>query len=134
MVIQSIYLDMYDWFIKIFYNVDLIWFVLDELEAMGASNKFQKEAIKNLCIEDNGLIYSDIKHRCSIIALTPASSTSEFQNTLDHEKSHLAVHIAKSLNIDINSEEFNYLFGEIGEKMYKTAKLFLCEDCKDSTI
>lgn len=134
MVVQSIYLDGYDWFIKIFYNVDLIWFVVDELEAIGASNKFQKEAIRNLCIEDNGLIYSDIKHRCSIIALTPASSTSEFQNTLDHEKSHLALHIANSLSINVNSEEFNYLFGEIGEKMYEIAKLFLCEDCRDSAI
>lgn len=134
MIIQNIYFDTWDWFVKIFYNVDLIWFVIEELEAMGASKEFQNKAIENLCIEDNGLIYSDIKHRCSIIALTPASNSVEFQNTLDHEKSHLAIHIANTSNINLNSEQFNYLFGCIGEKIYPVAKLFLCEDCEDSAF
>lgn len=134
MIIQNIYFDTWDWFVKIFYNVDLIWFVIEELEAIGASKEFQNKAIENLCIEDNGLIYSDIKHRCSIIALTPASNSVEFQNTLDHEKSHLAIHIANTSNINLNSEQFNYLFGDIGEKIYPVAKLFLCEDCEDSAF
>ena len=58
------------------------------------------------------------------------TSASEFQNTFDHEKGHLAMHIANALNIDLLGEEFQYLTGEIGQKMFLVARRFLCDHCR----
>lgn len=63
-----------------------------------------------------------------VIGLT--SSTSEFQNTFDHEKGHLAMHICETDNIDPFSEEYQYLTGEIGQAMFRVAKNFLCVHCR----
>ena len=40
------------------------------------------------------------------------------------------MHIGKALNIDIFGEEYQYLTGEIGLKMFKIAKRFMCEHCR----
>lgn len=63
-----------------------------------------------------------------VIGLT--TSSEEFQNTLDHEKGHLAMHIAEALDIDLYKEEFQYLTGMIGQVMFKIAKRFLCDHCR----
>lgn len=57
-------------------------------------------------------------------------SSDEFQNTYDHEKGHLAMHICSALGIDPFSEEYQYLTGEIGKNMFKVAKKFLCDHCR----
>lgn len=77
-----------------------------------------------------GLTFSSFSHRYSVVVLGITSSADEFQNTFDHEKGHLAMHIAKSLHIDLQGEEFQYLTGEIGQKMFKVAKRFLCDYCR----
>ena len=77
-----------------------------------------------------GLTYSNFSHRYSIVVLGITTSAEEFQNTFDHEKGHLAMHIAESLKIDLYGEEFQYLTGEIGQKMFKVAKRFLCNHCR----
>lgn len=40
------------------------------------------------------------------------------------------MHIADALNIDILGEEFQYLTGEIGQKMFRKAKRFMCDQCR----
>jgi hypothetical protein len=77
-----------------------------------------------------GLTYSNFKDQHSIVVIGLTSTPEEFQNTFDHEKGHLAMHIGKALNIDIFGEEFQYLTGEIGLKMFKIAKRFMCEHCR----
>lgn len=54
----------------------------------------------------------------------------EFQSTFDHEKGHLAMHIAETDNMDIFGEEFQYLTGEIGKQLFPVAKKFMCEHCR----
>ena len=54
----------------------------------------------------------------------------EFQNTFDHEKGHLAMHIAEADNLDIFGEDFQYLTGEIGRELFPVAKKFMCEHCR----
>ena len=63
-----------------------------------------------------------------VIGLT--TSSEEFQNTLDHEKGHLVMHIAEAYNIDPYGEEYQYLSGEVGQKLFKVAKRFLCDHCR----
>ena len=40
------------------------------------------------------------------------------------------MHIADALDIDLLGEEFQYLTGEIGQKMFRKAKRFLCDQCR----
>lgn len=77
-----------------------------------------------------GFTYSNFQHKCSIVIISLTTSAEQFQNTFDHEKGHLAMHVAEALNIDILGEEFQYLTGEIGQKMFRKAKRFMCEKCR----
>lgn len=79
---------------------------------------------------NTGFTYSNFKHKCSIVIIGLTTSADQFQNTFDHEKGHLAMHIAEALNLDILGEEFQYLTGEIGQKMFRKAKRFMCDQCR----
>ena len=99
---------------------------------MGCNKKELKRA-ETLLRKNNknvGLTYSNFRHKHSIVVIGLTSTTEEFQNTFDHEKGHLAMHIGKALDIDIFGEEYQYLTGEIGLKMFKIAKRFMCEHCR----
>lgn len=130
---QEFHLKDVDWFIKVFYIVDTvpIDYVLSELIGLGCSNEDLNDAEKVLNNTNNsGLTYTNNDIRQSIIVIGYTTCPAEFQNTLDHEKLHLALHIAKYINMDIFSEDFAYLFGNIGFQMFPIAKKFLCEHCR----
>ena len=80
--------------------------------------------------KNTGLTFSNFNHRYSVVVIGLTTSAAEFQNTFDHEKGHLAMHIAKALEIDLYGEEFQYLTGEIGQKMFLVARRFLCDNCR----
>lgn len=80
---------------------------------------------------NTGFTYSNIKNRYSVIVIGLTTCPEEFQNTFDHEKGHLAMHICSALDIDPFSEEYQYLTGAIGQEMFKIAKRFLCEHCRE---
>lgn len=132
---QEFYLYDFYWNVKCFYVVDTIPidFVLNELEKIGC-NKADLE-IAELVLNDNtdnkGMTYSSIDNRESIIIIGKTSCPAEFQHTYDHEKIHLAMHIAKYFDIDPYSEELAYLVGDIGLEMFPIAKKFLCEHCRE---
>ena len=133
MLIQDIYLEDWDWVVKVFYAVDTYYVadILGELECIGCTGRELIKAEEVLMSGDNvGLTYSNLKGRCSVLVIGLTSSPAEFQNTWDHEKGHLAMHISKEDNIDVFSEEFEYLTGEIGALMFPVAKNFLCEYCR----
>ena len=70
------------------------------------------------------------KLKTSIVIIGKTSSADEFQNTFDHEKGHLVMHISQLLGIDVYSEDYQYLAGEIGREMFKEAKKFMCDCCR----
>lgn len=133
MIKQNIYLEDWDWYVKVFYAVDTIYMdeVLGELEALGCSEGSLQRMEETLYgLYNVGLTCSKPSGRCSVVVIGLTTSAAEFQNTFDHEKGHLAMHIADTLNIDIKGEEFQYLTGEIGQKMFSVAKRFLCDCCR----
>lgn len=131
MIVQDLYLYNWDWYVTIYYAVDTYYTdeILNRLEEIGCSRKelFDLEEYFINMHENTGFTYSNLEDRCSVIVIGLTSSPSEFQNTFDHEKGHLAMHICERLDIDPFSEEFQYLTGEIGQKMFPVAKNFLCE-------
>lgn len=138
MIVQNIYLEDWDWHISIYYAVSSYYIdeILDEMKVMGC-NWSELVKTEDLLRGDNyniGLTYSNFKHRCSITVIGLTTSADEFQNTFDHEKGHLAMHISSALKIDPYGEEFQYLTGAIGQKMFKIAKRFLCEQCRKKLL
>ena len=73
-----------------------------------------------------GFTYSNLKRKRSVLLIGISTCPAEFQNTFDHEKGHLAMHIAERYDIDPYGEEYQYLTGEIGRALYPVAKTFLC--------
>lgn len=132
MIRQDIYLNDWDWYVMIFYAVDTYYMdeILDELENIGCTYADEIEEDLTVSPYNNGLTYSNLKGRVSVMVIGLTETPDEFQNTYDHEKGHLAMHIAEKDNIDVFGEEFQYLTGEIGKQTFKIAKRFMCEHCR----
>lgn len=117
-----------------FYVVDIIPidYVLNELLLIGCpKDELEKaEDVLGDRSDNRGLTFSNVEDRESIIVIGATSCPEEFQHTFDHEKLHLAIHIAKVYNIDPFGEELAYLVGDIGLNMFPVAKKFLCEHCR----
>lgn len=134
MIVQNIYLENWDWYVTVYYAVDTYYIdeILDNLAHIGCSSKELKNAEK--VFRENeyniGMTYSNFKDRYSIVIIGLTSSAEEFQNTFDHEKGHLAMHICEALEIPTFGEEYQYVTGAIGQKMFRVAKRFLCDRCR----
>lgn len=132
---QEFTLTRWDWRVRVFYVVDLIPidFVIEELYGIGCNEKDIDNAVEVLDNgEDNrGITFSNDKERESIIVIGETSYPAQFSNSFDHEKLHLAMHIARVDNIDPFGEELAYLAGEIGLQTFPIAKRFLCEHCRE---
>ena len=116
----------------VFYAVDTYYMdeILDELENIGC--RYTDEIEEDLTVNpyNNGLTYSNMKARVSLVVIGLTETPDEFQNTYDHEKGHLAMHIAEADDIDVFGEEFQYLTGEIGKQTFSVARRFMCEHCR----
>lgn len=77
---------------------------------------------------NSGICYSGNGE--SVWVVTVTTDLDEFADSLDHEKHHLAVHIADTLGWDLRGEEVCYLAGEIGRKMRRISSMYLCEHCR----
>ena len=138
MIVQDFTLDKYGWYVRVYYSVKS--YNLDMIEKDLMSLGCPEEELDDI-LEDmsrgkmnTGYIYSNIQQRKSIIIIGPTISAEEFQDTFDHEKGHLAMHICIAHDIDPFSEEFQYLNGSIGHAMFKVAKMFLCDHCRPKIV
>ena len=134
MIVQDIYLEDYDWCVRIYYAVDQYYIsnILIDLIDIDCDKDayFRIKRLMELHKNNIGFTYSNIKERASIILIGITDSADEFQSTYDHEKGHLVMHISRALGIDPYSEEYQYLAGEIGKQMFKKAHKLLCENCR----
>lgn len=132
---QEFTLSKWNWRVRVFYVVDLIPidFIVEELYGINCTEKDVNSAIDVLDSgEDNrGITFSNDTKRESIIVIGETTCPAQFSNSFDHEKLHLAMHIARVDNIDPFGEELAYLAGEIGLQTFPIAKRFLCEHCRE---
>ena len=129
MIRQLIYLEPCDWTVIVYYdagreNADEI---LQALQRLGCSDSALARAENNLSgsMIDTGLTYTNDGVRSSVVVISEASDSGEFWNTLDHEKGHLAKHIAEALGMECSGEKVQYLSGDIARAMYPVARLFI---------
>lgn len=134
MIVQNLYIEKYDWYVEVFYAVEGINIpsIMRALENIHCSEEDLLESYSLLRRSEYnvGLTYSNFEERSSVVVIGLTDSAAEFQDTFDHEKGHLAMHIAMSEDIDPFGEEYQYLTGAIGKKMFKAAKLFMCDNCR----
>lgn len=134
MIVQDIYLQDYDWSIRVYYAVHECFIsniLIDLLDIDCDEESFFK--IKGLMEtgKDNiGFTYTNTEMRASLMLIGKTDSSDEFQDTFDHEKGHLVMHISNALEIPVYSEDYQYLAGEVGKRMFKVAKRFLCDHCR----
>ena len=138
MIVQDIYLEDYDWCIRVYYAVDQYYIsniLIDLLDINCSKDVFFK--IKELMEarkKNIGFTYTNPDMRASLILIGITSDADEFQSTYDHEKGHLVMHISQTLDIDPYSEEYQYLAGEIGKRMFKEAKKLMCDSCRKHLV
>lgn len=132
---QEFTLKDWHWHVRIFYVVDYIPidFIIKELERIGCNKTDINSAIDVLDAdaENRGITFSNDEDRTTVIVIGETSCPAEFAHSYDHEKLHLAMHIARVDKIDPFSEELAYLVGEIGFQTFPVAKRFLCEHCRE---
>ena len=138
MILQDIYLRKYDWSIKVYYAVDAYYTdeILKELEDYNPTIS-EYGSVRDLMENyeyNTGFTFTDYSSKRSLVVIGLTTSPEEFQSTFDHEKGHLAIHIAQYYHIDPYSEEFQYLSGNIGKKLFPVAKKFLCGHCRKQTF
>ena len=136
MIRQDVYLNKWDWYVIIYYAVDTYYMddILDELENIGCAYADEIEEDLTQQPYNNGLTYSNLRKRVSLIVIGLTETPDEFQNTYDHEKGHLAMHIAEEDQMDVFGEEFQYLVGEIGKQTFPIARRFMCEHCRKDLV
>lgn len=119
-----------------YYAVDTYYMdeILEELEMIGCTYADEIEEDLTQYPYNNGLTYSNMRRRVSLVVIGLTETPDEFQNTYDHEKGHLAMHIAEEDRMDVFGEEFQYLVGEIGKQTFPIAKRFMCEHCRKDLV
>lgn len=128
-------LPKYDWHVRVFMPVSSlnVTEIMAALNRVGISQTNLRNAYECIMKEefDCGLTFSNPRERESVLVVGVASSVEEFYNTLQHEQTHLAMHVAEAYGIDVLSEEFAYLVGDIARMLFPTAEPFLCEQCRN---
>ena len=110
MIIQEVYLPKYRWSIKVYYAVDT-YYTKEILEELLEYNPTVKEYNAVMDSMNNfeyntGFTFTDYTNKKSLVVIGLTTSPSEFQNTFDHEKGHLAMHIAQYYNMDPYGESY----------------------------
>ena len=134
MIVQDIYLEDYNWHIRVYYAVDQYYIsnILVDLIDIDCDIDayFKIKRLMELHKKNIGFTYSNIEERHSIILIGITTDAAEFQSTFDHEKGHVVMHISRALGIDPYSEDYQYLAGEIGKQMFAKAHVLLCDECR----
>lgn len=138
MIVQDIYIENYDWCVKIYYAVSTYWVeqILEDLRSIGCHGRELEKAERNLSAGNlnTGLTYSDFNGHNSVMVISLTSTPDEFLNSWLHEMRHLSRHIEQTFGISPYGEEAAYLAGDIGQRMFPIAKKFICEHCRKELL
>lgn len=135
MVRTTLYLKKYDWTVYAYIAVHeyYTYEILERMRTIGAGIDDIQRAHANLVGGniDNGLAYSNINERKTVLVIGLTSSAMQFMNSMVHEIRHLQQHIANSFMIDENSEEVCYMCGDIAMALFPYCKRMLCDNCRN---
>lgn len=67
----------------------------------------------------------------SVVTIGHTTNGEEFLNTFIHELNHITTHLAKTLHINLDSEDIAYLAGDIAMKVSDIACKYSCNSCRN---
>ena len=138
MIRQELFLEPYDWHVRLYYAVDAYYIdeIVNGLVDIGCKGDFLERALQNMASRklNNGITYSNLKKRESVVVIALTSSASQFLNSLVHEVRHLANNICEASDIDLRGEESCYVSGDIVQEIYPFVRALLCEHCRHQTF
>ena len=115
MIVKDLYIDRYDWHLRVFYAVDCYYTrdIINELKAIQCPRKNIERAYRNMasCRLDTGLTYSNNALRETVMVIGMWSSPAEFDNSLAHELRHFTDHVANVFGLEPGGEDVAYLTG-----------------------
>lgn len=137
MIVQDIYLKDPGWCIRIYYGADKMraMEIIDDLISIGCSGEHLKKAKEGLWRDayNDGITYANPGECQAMIVIGNTTSAAEFANSQLHEQLHLLSYIAESQRIDPYGERICYIAGDLNMQMFKCAKNFLCDCCREKT-
>lgn len=116
------------YFAKDSYDPEML---LERLYEFGASSKILKKALRLMEKggDNTGFTFANPNEYLAIVAIGPTTSGAEFQDSFVHEIHHLAVAIAKELNIDLDAESPAYIAGDSARALAEVICEMGCEQC-----
>lgn len=134
MITQEFIVDKVYWKVYVYYDVtpkDAIE-IITKLQEIKLPKSYITSAYTTLVSNklNQGLIETNSKRKESIIVFTKTTNSSQFINSFVHEIGHLANHIARTYNLDLNGEEVQYIAGDIAQKMFKRCHILMCDYCR----
>lgn len=119
---QEIYLEQYDWTIRVCYNVNDkdCSIIRKSLLKLGCKGEPLDDAC-NLIMENKpnkGITYSNIDKHQTVVSVGFTIEESEFVNSISHEMLHAVQHIAEKFSLDLKGEDVCYLMGSLMQAVY----------------
>lgn len=134
MIVQKFNLSIIPWQVTVFYHSSRrhLGFILHSLIEAGCTGDILDDIVEFLHeeVKNTGCTWSNEKRRMSVVVISETTDAAQFNDTYDHEKGHLAMHICQANDIHPFSEEYQYVTGEIGRLMFPAAQHFLCDECR----
>ena len=132
MIVKDLYIENFDWHVRIFYAVTCYFTrdIVEELKAIQCPFGIIEKAYRNTssCRLNTGLTYSNNALRETVMVIGMWENPAEFDNSFSHELRHFTDHLANAFGLESGGEEVAYLTGDIRKELYPTNKMFLC-DC-----
>ena len=122
MIEQEIYLERFDWTIRVFYNVKDkdCSIIRKSLLKLGCKGEPLDDAC-NLIMENKpnkGITYSNIDKHQTVVSVGFTIEESEFVNSISHEMLHAVQHIAEKFSLNPKGEDVCYLIGSLMQAVY----------------
>lgn len=119
---QEIYLERFDWTIRVYYNVKDkdCSIIRKSLLKLGCKGEPLDDAC-NLIMENKpnkGITYSNIDKHRTVVSVGFTVEESEFVNSVSHEMLHVVQHIAEKFSLDPKGEDVCYLIGSLMQAVY----------------
>lgn len=105
--------------------------ILDILYDLDASDYLLVKAGKKMREgrPNEGFTFSNGEMKEALVVIGPTTSSAEFLDTLTHEIHHLAVVVANSLGIDLESETPAYISGDSTRALADVVCRLGCDNC-----
>jgi hypothetical protein len=133
MIVKDLYIDNFDWHVRIFYAVTCYWTdrIIQELRDIDCPEKDIRKARANMsnCNPNNGITYSNYRLRKTVMVIGMWTDPGEFENSFNHEKEHFTGHLINALDLEVGGEEISYFSGNFSQYLFPINRMFLC-DCK----